>query len=191
MAHRLDNVPVLYSVGTRLAYNINERFYDGVHYVWCAEEFDCSTQPPTSNPLTIMQRYIQVIKGMDEHAYEISDNLAGIIRGSLVKFKDGIIDDSQKEKIDRIASVSTWDAFLPVLYVIPTEKVKAKCIEVPPNARASKSSFEYQITNLSRGEYQVLFIEDILRLVWKDMPVEMVPDTVIAMGINKGTGGVR
>lgn len=44
---------VLYSQGTRLSYEINKKYYNDVHFVWCCEKifFKGTKQPETSNPL--------------------------------------------------------------------------------------------------------------------------------------------
>ena len=163
MSYRLDDIPVLYSVGTKLAYQINENYYGGTHYVWCAEAFDSPLQAPTSNPLTILNRYAHVCLKQDRHCCEISDNLAGIQRGAKAKFDAGVIDKVQQREIRKLINASKWDAFLPVLYIIPTYLVKAKCIEVPVKDRASNNSYEYKIEELNHGEFQAIPIEDIFQ----------------------------
>ncbi len=46
----VDKVPILYSVGTAIAYRINREYYGGIHYVWCTATFHSQTQPTTSDP---------------------------------------------------------------------------------------------------------------------------------------------
>ncbi len=59
---------VLYSVNTYLAFMINERYYEGKHYVWCSEVFDARDRdrlglygniPPTSNPYESIITYMR------------------------------------------------------------------------------------------------------------------------------------
>ena len=179
MSHRLDNIPVLYSVGTKLAYQINEFYYGGIHYVWCAESFNSHSQPPTSNPLTIMKRYLEICLKRDRHCYEISDNLSGIQRGAKAKFDAGIIDKEQRRNIQRLITASKWDAFMPVLYIIPTHLVQSKCIEVPLKDRASNDSYEYKILELKSDEFQAIPIEDFFQSLIP-IPCDLIPREVRA-----------
>ena len=43
----------LYSVNSLLAHYINEEYYNGEHYVWCAPLYDSDLNPPSSNPKDI------------------------------------------------------------------------------------------------------------------------------------------
>ena len=52
---------LLYSVGTKLAYRIDNWFYKGIHYVWCTDTFHSDRQAPTSDPRTIANRFLKQI----------------------------------------------------------------------------------------------------------------------------------
>jgi len=82
---------ILYSVNTYLAYAINERYYDRVHYVWCSEVFDARSHnafgryaniPPTSNPRDIYRNLYEEVKRGDRHSAKIEANRQGIKQGA-------------------------------------------------------------------------------------------------------------
>lgn len=157
--------PILYSVGTQLSYDIANKFYHNVHYVWCTTDFKSIYQPPTSRPETICNRWLDIISTGDIHAREIDDNISGILRGAKIKKDNSIISDKEKKYIQEMVYHAEFHSFFPVIYIIYTEKVITKIQEVVPRYRASKTSVEYIIDNLEEGEFQVLFQKDILHNV--------------------------
>lgn len=148
--------PFLFSVVTNIAYRIAKDYYGNVQYVWCAPKFNSLNQPPTSNPLTIAKRYIEQIKSGDRHTNEIDANKAGILRGVKAKQNDNVIDAKQNREIRSIVAYAKYEDFFPVLFVIDTRKVIAKCNEVEVENRATNSSQEYLITDLLPGEYELI-----------------------------------
>ena len=77
--------PFLFSVGTQLAYSIDNLYYGGVHYVWCTTSLNDPSQPPTSNPVTIAKRWLSIVANVDEHAGVVYENMSGILRGAKEK----------------------------------------------------------------------------------------------------------
>lgn len=154
--------PFLFSAGTLLAYKIAKTYYSDVHYVWCTTEFHSQSQAVTSNPLSICRRLLEISTTGDRHAKEINNNKAGILVGAKEKLKSGIITPSQYRKINNYVSCADYGAFLPVLYIIDSRKVKAKCIEVLPKEKASDSSIEYKIIDLHNEDFQILQFKDLL-----------------------------
>lgn len=154
--------PILYSIGTHLAYKIAKRYYKNVHYVWCTTEFNASKQPPTSNPSKICKRYLEQITTGDRHTKEIENNITGILRGAKAKFDSGIIDKKEYNEIRGIVSAAEYESFFPMLYIIESEKVKNKCIEVSVADRASDSAVEYKVEDLTEDEFEPIFFKDIL-----------------------------
>ena len=67
--------PILYSIGTHLAYKIAKRYYKNVHYVWCTTEFNVSKQPPTSNP----SKYVKDILNKLQQEIDIQRKLKIIL----------------------------------------------------------------------------------------------------------------
>ncbi len=148
---------ILYSVGTHFAWKINHDYYNDIHYCWCSTKFHDMKQPPTSDPQTIIQRYIQQIHTGDVHAKEIEANIAGILRGAKLKLDDGIIDNDAYTKIGELCANPTFEAFFPVIYIIDVKKVGfARCKEVSIRQKASKHSIEYIIEDLKPGEYEMI-----------------------------------
>lgn len=154
--------PLLYSVGTQLAYKIAKRYYNDVHYVWCTTEFNSQKQPPTSNPATICKRYLEQITTGDRHTKEIDNNIAGILRGAKAKLDSGVISAKTYNEIRAIVSVAEYEAFFPILYIVQSKKVKKKCKVVIDNSKASDTSIEYKIENLKDDEFETISFEDIL-----------------------------
>lgn len=158
--------PVLYSTGTRLAYTIANRYYGGKHFVWCTTKFHSRTQPPTSDPQSIARTYFEhAIKG-DQHSHAITDNIAGILRGAEAKRKEGVISCEEYDIVHQMLNLAEYKVFLPVLIIIDTKAVQGRCVKVTEENRASKDSIEYQIPDLSEGEYQIIefdkFLNDII-----------------------------
>lgn len=162
MALDIVRNPILYSVGTNLAYKIAARYYKNIHYVWCTTDFNASKQPPTSNPSKICKRYLEQITTGDRHAREIENNIAGILKGAKTKFDIGIIDKKEYNTIKSAVMTAEYESFFPVLYIIESEKVKNKCIEVPMADKASDHSIEYRVEHLAGNEFEVIFFRDIL-----------------------------
>jgi hypothetical protein len=154
--------PILYSVGTQLAYNIAKKYYDNVHFVWCTTAFNNFKQPPTSNPSTICKRYLEQITTGDQHTKEIENNKVGILRGAKAKLNTGIIDKREYTNIRAAVLVAEYDSFFPVLYIIKSEMVVNKCLEVSVDEKASPHSVEYKIVNLMKNEFEMIFFKDIL-----------------------------
>ncbi len=154
--------PILYSVGTHLAYKIAKRYYKNIHYVWCTTAFNASKQPPTSNPSKICKRYLEQITTGDRHAKEIENNIAGILRGAKEKFGSGVINKKEYNEIRSIVSAAEYGSFFPMLYIIESEKVKNKCKEVSEADRASDDAVEYKVEDLMEDEFEPVFFKDIL-----------------------------
>lgn len=61
---------VYYSVNTFLAHEINQRYYNGIHYVWCSPYFHAPpfTNPPSSNPHDLFMDYRKEVENGDQHS---------------------------------------------------------------------------------------------------------------------------
>lgn len=154
--------PLLYSVGTQLAYKIARQYYKNVHYVWCTTEFNSPRQPPTSNPSKICKRYLEQITTGDRHTKEIENNMAGILRGAKAKFDIGIIDKRAYNEIRNMVSAAEYESFFPMLYIIESRKVRNRCEEVPIKDRASDKAVEYKIVDLRENEFEIISFKEIL-----------------------------
>lgn len=91
----------------------------------------------------------QVISG-DRHTNEIDANKAGILRGAQVKLNAGVINKEQHDEISQLVNCAEYADFFPVLYIIDARKVGVtRCIEVDTQDKASDTSVEYRISDLS------------------------------------------
>ena len=159
----LSNIAILFSVGTQFARRINEYYYNDIHYVWCSSNYNDKKQAATSNPKTICKRLLDIVLTTDRHAVELNDNKAGILRGAQTKLEQGVINENQFNEICQLVNLARYEDFLPIIYIIDYNKVGSKrCTIVPIKERASDASVEYLITNLSKDEFQIIEIKDLL-----------------------------
>ena len=157
---------ILYSTGTRLAFNINERFYGGVHWVWCSPYFapfggPLYTNPPSSSPSEIYRDLRRATESGDLHNAKIKDNKAGILKGAVAKRQAGVIDAQQFSDINSILSAAIVQDFNPVLYVIPFDRVGNLATLVPVEQLAHPLSVEYIIETLPNGNFDIIQFPDI------------------------------
>ena len=159
----VKKIPVLYSAGTKLAYRINKDYYKDVHYVWCTDCFHSTMQPVTSDPQSICNRLLHIIRTGDRHANEINNQIVGILKGADAKYKAGIISNKDRGLIHQMVNLAKYSDFTPVLYIISGERVKNKCVVVDQKSRASDYSSEYLIPELVVNEYQILDFEQVFQ----------------------------
>lgn len=153
---------VLYSQGTRLSYEINKKYYNDVHFVWCCEKifFNGTKQPETSNPLKRAQKLIAEIITNDSHGIYIENNIKGIKAGAAIMKIEGKITSQALTAIEnRVDNASFFD-FFPVIYVIPYEKVK-NIIEDPKDKKANLNSNEFLICELKSDCFDIIDIEKL------------------------------
>ena len=137
---------VLYSTNTWLAYAISERFYHGVHYVWCTPHAGPAsvpshdvTVPPSLSPLEIYRLLSQEVLRGDPHSALIQQNRAGILRGAQARRQQGIIGELHEAEVGAVVSLAETRDFKPLLFVIPFAKVRGLVREVPVEQRAHRS----------------------------------------------------
>lgn len=164
---------ILYSQGTKLSYTINEKYYNGEHYVWCSDKpYYGSDQPGNSDPVERSNRIITAIVSQDRHEQLIELNKEGIRKGALAKKKSRVITKRQQEEIAALIELSSLEDFTPIIYVIPFEKVKDDLIPVPADKKGSKYAVEYIIENLKNDSFEIINIGDacnLRRLMKKDV----------------------
>ncbi len=154
---------VLYSTNTWLAYMIGERFYDGMHYIWCTPNFGGNSFarrddpiPPTSSPHDIYNDLYRGIRSGDRHLDKIGNNKSSIRNGAAYKRQSGVIDDAQFRDILAIVDQASMRDFRPLIYVIPFDRVADIVREVPVNERAHPLSVEYIIESLPRECFDII-----------------------------------
>jgi len=156
---------LLYSTITRLAFDIAQRYYGGVHYVWCAPKRDLGLHsfqnPPSSDPLTIYWRFFEDAAGHDRHSSNIEMNKRGLLKGAAERHKQSLISDRQREIVEEIINFAELTYFMPLLVVMPFDLVKDLIAAVPSIRKASVSSEEYIIENLPRACFDVLELKPV------------------------------
>jgi len=157
---------VLYSVNTWLAYNINVKYYGGLHYVWCSPIFSArnhpavvATPPPTSCPSDVYHNLAEEVRRRDRHSAKILDNRAGLVKGAQSKHAAGVITVDELREIEQIASVAEIADFRPLLYVIPFVVVSHLLQEIPVSDRAHSMSPEYIIEKLPTDLFDAIELE--------------------------------
>lgn len=162
MALDVNKTPFLYSMGTYIAYRISKQYYNNVHYTWCTEKFHSDSQPAMSDPQTRGNRFLLAVKTGDRHSNEIIVNISGILKGARAKRKDKTIKRSEYKLIRQMVNSSSYDDFFPILYIIKTEAVKDRCIEVKKEEKANDNSVEYLIKDLSEDEFEIITYKELL-----------------------------
>lgn len=154
---------VLYSCGTWLAFAINERYYNRVHYVWCTPVFDptskfasASAVPPTSSPREIYNTLFDEVARADRHSAKIAQNRLGILKGADSRLAQGVINTAERDEIVSIEGSAVHSDFRPLLLVIPFAPVAGRIKQVPIKDRAHPLSQEFILENLRREEFDVL-----------------------------------
>lgn len=152
---------ILYSTATRLAFNINVRFYGGDHWVWCSPYFaplsgPLYTNPPSSSPSEIYRDLWRATESGDLHNTKIKDNKAGILKGAVAKRQAGVIQDQEFQEINDIVAAAIIQDFSPVLYIIPFDRVANLASRVPIGKLAHPLSVEYIIETLPSTCFHVI-----------------------------------
>ncbi|HEX6145006.1 MAG TPA: hypothetical protein VFZ01_19990, partial [Geminicoccaceae bacterium] len=154
---------LLYSTQTLLAYRINQRYFQGQHWVWCSPYrgfastamYD-SAVPPSSSPLEIYRNLHQEVRRTEHHSDRINANREGLLKGAESKLRQGVIDDATAYEIAAVLERAERADFAPLLYVIPFSLVSGQVRVVPVEHRAHPLSDEYHIEALHRDCFDVI-----------------------------------
>lgn len=160
----MSELQILYSTNTLLAYRIAQKYYRGIHYVWCAPYFnrwsiptDEYLNPPSASPAEIYKNLLEVTAEGDRHSSLIAGNKSGIRHGAIKKREAGVIDDRQLQEINWIVNEAQVADFSPLVFIIPyTEAVARITQEVHPQDKAHPFSAEYLIEKLPRSFFHIL-----------------------------------
>ncbi len=148
----------LVSVQSKLAYQINENFYHGMHFVWCSPGFDCPGNPDKSNPRAIFTAWREDILNKNLKSSFIDRNKQGILRGIKHHLSQGWIDDRTANFLEELTDKAEFDYFCPILYVIPYQLVKHLVEGVELEKRAGAFSTEFKIPDLPPTFFNVFEI---------------------------------
>ncbi|MFN4248244.1 MAG: hypothetical protein ACK4EY_11000 [Flavipsychrobacter sp.] len=156
--------PILYSAMTTLAYNINKKYYDDKHYLWCTPYFGSDYQsphftvPPSSSPIEIYNTFKKEIDGADLHNTKIKLNRKGIRIGADIMLKLGKITKEAHEEIITISKKATNEQFRPLLCIIPRLEAVPYYQKVDVKDRANPLSHEYILSNLPHSVFDIIKI---------------------------------
>jgi hypothetical protein len=162
----LDKIshPILYSTMTLVAYNINAKFYKGLHYLWCTPYFGSDyksphfTVPPSSSPLEIYNTFRNEIDGADLHGSKIKLNRMGIRKGAEQMEKRGRITIDEMKEIHAISKIAPVHQFKPLLCVISRLEAVPYYQRVDVKDRANPLSHEYILADLPQSAFDVIRI---------------------------------
>jgi hypothetical protein len=144
---------------------INEKYYKGLHYVWCSEVFDARSQyaygphasiPPSSSPWEIYNAMREDVRRGDLHSANLERPRNSIRNGAEAKLKAGEISKAQNKEIGEILKNALLADFRPLLYMIPYQGVAKLVEEVPIQERAHPLSLELRIPALPRRFFDVI-----------------------------------
>lgn len=162
----LSNIqnPILYSTMTALAYNINKKYYDDKHYMWCTPYFGSDFQsphftvPPSSSPLEIYNTLQKEIAGADLHNTKIKLNRRGIRNGAGIMLRLGKITQEVHNEIVTISKRATDQQFKPLLCVISRLEAVPFYKKVDVKERANPLSYEYILSDLPQSAFDIIRI---------------------------------
>ena len=152
-----------------LAWAINERYYDGRHYIWCGEAFDAralgpysqySSTPPSSTPRDIYVDLLKAVQGGDRGSQKVAAVKLGIINGARAKLATGEISQEVFDEINLVVDQSELRDCRPLLYVIPRDRVEEKLRDVEVSQRAHPLSVEYIAEDVHSSEFDVIEFSD-------------------------------
>jgi len=153
---------LLYSTNTWLAWAIAERYYRGIHWVWCSPFFRPErglspvAMPPTAIPGEIYDTLAKHVRAGDRHSPFINGNRVGILNGAKCKAEAGVITEKEHAEIVGAVDHAQIADFRPVLYVMPFRAVSRRVIAVPEAERAHSLSIEYRVEDLPRYLFDVI-----------------------------------
>ncbi len=156
--------PILYSAMTLVAYNVNKKYYGGLHYMWCTPYFSSDyksphyTVPPSSSPFEIYKTIEHEINSGEQHGIKIKSNRTGLIHGAESMLKRGIISNDDRDEIVYIATKSPTSLFRPLLCVISKIEAVPHLKKVPISDKANPLSYEYILADLPQSAFDIIRI---------------------------------
>jgi hypothetical protein len=156
--------PVLYSTMTAVAFNVNTKYYGGLHYMWCTPYFGCDydsphfTVPPSSSPLEIYNILKKEIEGVDLHNTKIKLNRMGIRKGADAMLASGKITSGTHGDILAISKMAPMHQFKPLLCIIPRLEAVPYYQKVDIHRMANPLAHEYIVANLPQAAFDVIRI---------------------------------
>lgn len=158
------NHPILYSAMSTLAYNINKKYYNNKHYLWCTPYFGSDYQsphftvPPSSSPIEIYNMLKKEVEGADLHNTKIKLNRKGIRKGADTMLELSRITREAYEEIITISKKATNEQFRPLLCVISRIEAIPYYKKVEIKDRANPLSHEYILSDLPHTVFDIIKI---------------------------------
>lgn len=149
---------------TALAYNINMKYYDALHYMWCTPYFGSDyksphfTVPPSSSPVDIYKTISKEIDGADMHGTKIKLVRIGIRKGAEEMLRRGSINKDDMEEIMAIADIALPQQFKPILCVISRIEAVPYYKKVDVKDKANPLSHEYILADLPQSAFDIIRI---------------------------------
>lgn len=159
--------PILYSTMSFVAYNVNIKYYNSVHYLWCTPYFSSDftsphyTVPPTSSPFEIYRSLLNEANGAEQHSEKLKLNRLGIRKGAEAMHTRGRIDDASLKEITYIARNADRSQFKPLLCVISRLEAIPYYKAVGIGNKANPLSYEYILADLPQSAFDVIKIGQI------------------------------
>ena len=156
-----------YSTNSKLAYRINEKFYQGFHFVYCTPYFEYDpdpliSTPPSSSPKIIYQNLFRESHIVDKGGrHQITANKVGLKYGVEKRREVNIIDEDEAKDVIDIIDASEAIDFEPLLYIISHEKVKNKIMQVKTSDKANPFFEEYIIDKLTVSDFEIIEFPDL------------------------------
>jgi len=156
---------VLYSTNAYVAYMINERYYNGLHYVWCSEVFDARRQyaygphaniPPSASPWEVYRAMREEVRRGDLHSANFERLRKTLADGATAKLEAKLITEARYDDVSKTLDQALLSDFRPVLYIIPFAGVANLVQEVPIGERAHPLSVEVRIPALPRTLFDII-----------------------------------
>lgn len=165
----MSSQSILYSVNTKLAYKINQRYYQDVHWVFCTPCWGCTglepeidLNPVSSRPLSIYRGFQEAVDSGDRNNPWIEKNRAGLRRGAEKRLQDGLIDPAQRDDILTAVEGAEVPWFKPLVYIMVQDEVRDL---MRPATAAEKGrndlSVEYIIDRLPRDAFKLQSYHDL------------------------------
>lgn len=82
----------------------------------------------------------------------------GLRRGALLQLQAGLIDETTFATINQMIETATISDFRPLIYIIPRALVEKKLRRVPVDQTANPFSVEFQILDLEKTEFEIIYI---------------------------------
>ncbi|HEX6370789.1 MAG TPA: hypothetical protein VF006_17865 [Longimicrobium sp.] len=112
--------------------------------------------PPISSPADLYRLLRDEVERGELHGAVLEEKRKGLLRGADARLAQGMIGDAERNAIEQTVDTSPLQAFRPVLYVIPYDRVKGTVVEASVEERAHPLSIEYKVNPRPRECFDIL-----------------------------------